>query len=144
MHVDESWDRLVERLNAWTSATALGPGRIRVTLPDDQAIEPVEILMTPEEWDDMSGVMWGDFDEAVEEVKRSIMGLQAADRFLIYSQYRLERSAHAFVPEDDDVTPGAGEWVTNDVDGRVDSRFATWREPSIQDSEVDGAPSRRD
>jgi hypothetical protein len=29
--------------------------------------------MTPDQWGDMSGVMWGAFDDAVKDVKRTLL-----------------------------------------------------------------------
>ena len=80
--------------------------------------------MTPEEWDDMTGTMWGSFDAAVEDVKRSVRNLRPDQGFAVYSQYRLEGSATASLPLINDVPPPrGGRWEVRDRQGRVVSRF---------------------
>ncbi|MDQ4055717.1 MAG: hypothetical protein M3237_23910 [Actinomycetota bacterium] len=86
--------------------------------------------MTPDEWDDMAGVMWGDFEDAVKDVKRALLNLQSHERFVVYSQYRLEPSTEPALREPPDLTPEpGGHRVAYDRRGRIASRFADWSEP---------------
>ena len=126
----DDWERLIRYLDEWTSASEIAPGRIRVSLPLERGSRQVIVVMTPDEWDDMTGVMWGDFDDAAEDVKRTLFALQPGEGFAVYSQYRLEPSVDDMLPEPPEFTPEpGGEWVTYDRDGRVVSRFADWVEP---------------
>ena len=123
----DSWDRLVRALDEWGSAAEVAPGRIEVTLPGSG--RRVTVVMTPEEWDDMSGVMWGSVDAAVRDVEETLLRLQPHHSYAVYSDYRLEPSVSPALPEDDDAPPGPGEWMVLDGEGRVVSRFAEWRDP---------------
>ena len=88
------------------------------------------IVMTPDEWDDMAGVMWGNVDDAVAAVKRTLLALRPDEGFAVYADYRLEPSATIALPEPPGFTPEpGGEWVAYDRDGRVARRFADWSEP---------------
>jgi hypothetical protein len=90
----------------------------------------VLIVMAPDEWDDMAGVMWGNFDDAVEDVKRTLLTLRPEDRFAVYSDYRLEPSTSDALSEPPELTPEpGGEWVAYDREGRIAGRFADWSEP---------------
>src|SRR4051812_17122234 len=53
------WERLIESLDDWTSATEARSGQIEVALPHSgiPARRPL-IVITPDEWDDMVTVMW--------------------------------------------------------------------------------------
>ncbi len=54
MSYERLWERLLEFLNNWSTAVEVEPGRIEVTLDNpDGSKRGVEILMTPDEWDDM-------------------------------------------------------------------------------------------
>lgn len=125
----DGWNRLVEALDAWTSAIEVAPGQIEVALRDDGTSRHVVIVMTPDQWDDMAGVMWGDFDSAVEDVKATLLEMESHEVFAVYSQYRLEPSITATLPKPTDGPPfPGGEWVAYDKEGRVESRFAEWME----------------
>jgi hypothetical protein len=128
---DDDWRRLIEALDGWTSASAIAAGRIEVSLPDDRDGRLAVIVMTPDEWDDMVGVMWGSFDDAVHDVKRSLQRLQPHEPFAVYSQYRLEGSTTPALPRAPGPVPEAGgEWVTLDREGRITSRFSEWSDPT--------------
>ncbi len=53
------------------------------------------VVMTPDEWDDMAGVMWGNFEDAVEDVKRTLLALLPQEGFAVYAPYRLYPSIEA-------------------------------------------------
>jgi len=123
MTAQGEWRRLVEALDAWTSATAVAAGRIEVTLPGHGSRQVV-IVMTPGEWSGMAGTMWGSFDAAVEDVKRSLRDLRPHQGFAVYHQYRLEGSSTPSLPPFTDVPPlRGGHWETR-LGGRVVKLFA--------------------
>jgi hypothetical protein len=128
------WERLLEFLDTWATATEIGPGRIRVDFEKSPDwIRVVHILMTDDEWDDTVTVMWGSFDDAAREVRERILGLQPDERFLLYGQYELVPSATERLPVDPDVErlqqlarqhpEGFGTWVVLDKDGDVLDEF---------------------
>ena len=61
-----SWERLLESLDTWGSATEVRPGRIELVVarPDGGGTR-VEIVMTPEQWDDLVTIPFGDVGLAV-------------------------------------------------------------------------------
>ena len=124
------WDRLLEFLNTWASATEIGPGRIRVAFEGSPgSTRVVDLVMTDDEWDDTVSVLWGSFDDAAGQVRENIVGLQPDERFLLYSQYRLVPSATEHLPVDPDLErlrelardhpEGFGRWVVLGDDGEV-------------------------
>jgi hypothetical protein len=47
-----------------------------MTLEDpDGPTRGIQILMTPDEWDEMVTVPWGNFDAAATRVKEQVLGL---------------------------------------------------------------------
>ena len=131
MSDDDDWRRLVEALDGWTSASAIAAGRIEVSLPDDTDGHRAVIVMTPDEWDDLVGVMWGSFEDAVDDVVRTLQRLQPHETFAVYSQYRLEGSTTPRLPRTPGPGPEAGgEWVALDREGRVTDRFSEWSDLS--------------
>jgi hypothetical protein len=56
--------------------------------------------MTPDEWDYMVTIPWGDFDSAAQGVRKSVLGLRGQERFLVYGQYELVPSTTAELPVD--------------------------------------------
>jgi hypothetical protein len=134
MEQADDWERLIESLDAWTWATETAPGRIAVSLPQGGVSRHVVIVMTPDEWDDMAGVMWGNFDDAVQDVKRTLLALQPEEGFAVYSEYRLEPSTATALPVPQEFTPEPdGEWVAYDREGGIASRFADRSEPDTHD-----------
>jgi hypothetical protein len=124
------WERLIESLDNWTSATEGRSGQIEVELPNSGIpARRARISMTPDEWAEMVTVMWGDFDSALQDVKRTLLTLQANEHFALYADYRLEPSTEPTLPEPQIPPPGTGEWLVLDGEGRVVSRYADWLEP---------------
>jgi hypothetical protein len=76
----------------------------------------------------MTGVMWGSFDDAVEDVKRTLRQMGAGDAHAVYSQYRLVPSTSPTLGgEVGGAAPdGPGTWVVRDSEGRVASTFTDW------------------
>lgn len=133
------WERLLESLNTWATATEIGPSRIRVdfeTPPGSTRV--VDILMTDDEWDDTVSIRWGSFEDAAREVRERILGLQPDERFLLYGQYELVPSATEHLPVDPEPRrlqelarqhpEGFGTWVVLDKDGNVLDEFRQHRE----------------
>jgi hypothetical protein len=56
-------------------------------------------VITPDEWDDMVTVMWGDFDSALQDVERTLLTLQPNEHCAVYADYRLEPSAEPTLRE---------------------------------------------
>lgn len=111
MQATDDWQGLVDALDAldaWTSATEIASGRIEVALPQDLAGRRVVVVMTPAEWEDMSGVMWGSFEDALGEVKQTLSELQPHERFAVYSQYRLVPSVEPTLPRSARPAPAPG------------------------------------
>ena len=76
METADGWERLIDALDQWTTAVETAPGRIRVLLPDGHTRTDAVVVMTPDQWDEMSGVMWADdFDDALKDVKRTLLAL---------------------------------------------------------------------
>ncbi|HEY1117718.1 MAG TPA: hypothetical protein VGE43_08435, partial [Acidimicrobiales bacterium] len=76
MDEHDEWRRLVAALDAWTSASSSEVGRIKVSLPAEVGGGQVTIVMTPDEWDDVVGVRWGSFDDAVDDVLETLRSLR--------------------------------------------------------------------
>ena len=130
MEQDDDWNRLIEALNTWTGAAEFATGQIEVSLPHGEVARRVVILMSPGQWGDMVGVMWGNFDDAIQDVKRTLLGLQPDESFAVYSEYRLEPATSTALEEESEFAPEPdGEWVGRDREGRIVSRYADWSEP---------------
>ena len=125
---DRLWERLLDYLDGWSTATEVEPGRVEVAMENSNApYRVVEILMTPHEWDDMVTIPWGDFDSAAQEVQKAVLRLPSQERFLIYRDYELVPSATPSLPpapEEARLDQLAGEhpetlgrWVVTDRDG---------------------------
>lgn len=114
MEQDDDWKRLVETLDAWTSASEIAVGQIDVSLPHGGASRHVVVVMTPDQWNCMTGTMWGNFDDAFEDVKRTLLNLQPHEGFAVYSQYRLEPSTDPTLPDPPRRSPEpGGEWFAS-------------------------------
>jgi hypothetical protein len=129
------WPRLIESLNRWSSAREVSWGRIEVTLASqgEAPARVVGIVMTPEEWEDLASVAWGDFGSAARQVRSDVLGLRHHERFLVYHQYELVASATAELPVDPDDArmaelarqhpEGFGRWAALDREGNVVDEF---------------------
>ena len=122
------WERLIERLNTCASAAAESEDRIQVTLTnDDGSRRDVAIHMTPDQWSDMFGTMWGSFEDGVREVERSLQELPSDHGHLIFGQYELHPSMVETLPEDPEDAQmreylrehpdGGGKWYAVDPEG---------------------------
>jgi hypothetical protein len=122
------WERLIQRLNTWASALAESENRIRVTMTDDAGFRrDVAIHMTADQWSDMFGTMWGNFEDGVREVERSLQELPPDHGHLVFGQYELHPSTVETPPEDPEDfqlraylrehPEGGGTWFAIDRDG---------------------------
>jgi len=129
------WERLMDFLNGWSTATEIEPGRLRVAVDNaDGSTRVVEVLMTREQWDDMVATAWGDYPSAAQEVRKAVIGLPRHQRFLIYGDYELVPSATPNLPADPEGArlderarehpEGVGRWVVTDRDGHVRDEFS--------------------
>ncbi|WP_193610142.1 hypothetical protein [Nocardioides lijunqiniae] len=121
MDPERSWHELVAALDAWTTASAVTDRSIDVALPsDDGPGRRVLVMLTRDEWEDMTDVMWGSFEAAVDEVKQTLREMGADDAFAVYSQYRLVPSVSPTVGDEGGraAPSGPGEWVARDSEGR--------------------------
>lgn len=81
--------------------------------------------MTEDEWDDIVGPMWGNVDDAIDEIKRTLMKMNPQETYALYGQYNLVPSTEATSAESPEFAPEpGGEWFAYDRDGRPGSRFA--------------------
>lgn len=122
------WERLIERLDTWASAAAESEDRIRVTLSnDDGSRRDVAIHMTADQWSDMFGTMWGNFEDGVREVERSLQELPPDHGHLVFGQYELHPSMVETLPENPEDAQmreylrehpeGGGNWYAIDREG---------------------------
>ena len=120
----DDWARLIEALDAWTSASEIAPGQIESLCVQDETTRQVVIVMTPDQWDDMPGAM-GATSTVRSETSKNLQRLQSHERFAVYSEYRSEPSTEPSLPEPPEFIPEpGGEWVAYDREGRIESRFA--------------------
>lgn len=125
-----NWKRLVRTLDAWTAASESVPGRIEVSLPDGTGFRQVTIVMTEDEWDTIVGPMWGDIDDAIAAVKRTLAEMEPHQTYALYGQYDLVPSTEATWPEEPEIVPQrGGGWFAYNRDGRPGNRFADFVEP---------------
>lgn len=138
--VDEDWQRLVDALGTLGTVTSSDRG-----LAIDLGHRTVEIVMTPDDWDDMPVVHGGyPIEETLEQVRS-----QPDDvRFLVYNrQYQLEACVTPWIPPHPEVLrleelrrqhpdgiPGAG-WFAYRPDGTKGAAFADWVDPDEGDVE---------
>ena len=130
MTYERLWQRLLEHLDTWASAREVAPGRIAVDwLHPCGDRRTTELVMTRHEWDDMVTVVYGDFDQAAEKVRRSVLDLAGDEGYLVYRTYELVPSDGPVLPPDPEVLrmqelarrhpEGVGRWVVLDEEGNV-------------------------
>ncbi|WP_262851526.1 hypothetical protein [Mumia quercus] len=130
MKYDRLWEHLLEYLNTWGTATELAPGRIGLSYDDAEGVRrQVEIVMRPDQWDDLVTVIWGDFDDAAKHARRMIVEASADMPFRVYGTYELVPSETPELPIDPDDLEleelarqhpeGFGRWVVTDAAGNL-------------------------
>ncbi|WP_126688287.1 hypothetical protein [Nocardioides ferulae] len=127
MNREPAWDRLLASLRTWAEVREV-TGGVEVSFPGGAgALRTVEIVMTPEQWDELSEVVQF---ESPDSVKRRLLALEDDKPFLVCDSgvELIASSSHdlppvtfaGFTPE-----PG-GQWVATDETGNVVSRLADW------------------
>jgi len=101
MDYERLWERLLELLED-VGAVDARDGRLVVTPAAGRGFPPVEIVMTPAQWEELVTVPFGDFDLAAEHLKDRWAGLAADQPFLVYELYALEPSATPELPPNPD------------------------------------------
>lgn len=129
---DQWWTVLVEVLESMGSVEEREPGGLVVSARQhDGSSTVVEIVMTPEEWDDLVSIMWGSVELAAEHVRELVLQQPPDRRYLVYSLYRLVPCDAPALPVDpeflrlqeiaaqypDGAIPGAG-WYAHPPEGR--------------------------
>lgn len=133
------WDELLTFLGSLGQAREISPGRIQLHVRDTG--HDVEIIMTRDEWVEMSTVKWGDFTDAAEDIKRTVLATGADDRFLIYGDYDLEPSPtphRAADPEQERLNAllaanggkAIGRWLARNDDGGLSGEFRDFPDES--------------
>ena len=126
MGYERIWERLVEHLDELGSAREL-PGGIEVTIESPRGrSRTVEVVVSPEDWDDYISTMYGDGDPARTDLKDRVLATPTDVRYLVYDgSYDWTPSETRALPTED-LAPGPGQWVVTDHDGNVIDRFADW------------------
>ncbi|CAN5164877.1 hypothetical protein BH09ACT10_BH09ACT10_11220 [soil metagenome] len=126
------WERLLTFLNDRGVAHEISPGRIGMQLED--ANQPVEIVMTPDQWGEMVSVPRGNFTDAAAAAMRAVASAKVPQTYLVYENYELVPSNTPELAPDVELEPliarrrrnpdEPGGWVSLDKDGNVTSRFS--------------------
>ena len=121
---DRLWERLVEYVNEWASAREV-PGGIEVTFQTARGVpRTVEVVVTSAEWDDYISSIYGTGDPRATPFRQKVLATPDSARFLVYDDnYDWQPSKTRELAEDD-LDPGPGEWVVEDAEGNIISRFA--------------------
>ena len=126
---DRLWERLIEYLNEWSRAREV-PGGIEVTVEQlTGATRTIQIVLTPEGWDDYASTIYGGGDPSATAIQGSVLAMPDDRPFLVYDTYDWVPSTTPTLPVDTFRPEPGGEWVAFDRDGNVTSRFADWVEP---------------
>ena len=97
------WTTLVDALREIGAVEAREPHGLVVLTRVDGAATRVELVITPQEWDDLVGILWGDVDAAAEHVRGLVRGLPPGHRFLVCAQYELVPCRTPELPPDPDL-----------------------------------------
>ena len=87
---DTWWDHLVDVLGTIGEVRDRDPHGLTVTLAGDEgATRVVEVVMTQEEYDDLTGIGGWEMDAAAQSVRQQVLDQSAGQRYLVYSLYNL-------------------------------------------------------
>jgi len=120
MEQDADYQRLLDWLNTWAQAHEVSPGRLVVTFESAGVLREAEIHMTPDQWDDMWEVMWGSLDDAVSEVRHSLLSLKPGERYLVFGEYELNAARSLTDRHPEEPSPEqmmGGRWSFVDAEG---------------------------
>ena len=122
---DPAWEQLLTSLGTWADARKVAGGVEVSFVGRAGARRTVEIIMTPEDWEEMAEVIGVDNEDSL---KRRLLTLEEDERFLVCdSGVELIASPGREPPPDDDFEPEpGGQWVAADEAGNVVSRPADW------------------
>jgi hypothetical protein len=88
--VNTWWDHLVDVLATLGEVTHRDPGGLTVALDGEGgSTRVVEIVTTPDEWDDMCGIGGWEMDAGAQHVRQQVKDLPRDKRYLVYSLYNL-------------------------------------------------------
>lgn len=100
MQPRRSWERLIETLSRFGAATEVEPRRIEVRRTADGSRRRIQVVITPEQWNDLIDTPWGNIDDALAYVREAVTDLEGHHRFLVYTTYALEASGTPQIPAD--------------------------------------------
>ena len=85
---DEWWSVLVSSLASFSEVADREPHGLVVTANrGDGATAVVEIVMTPDGWDDLVSVSWGVVETAAQHVRQLVLDQPREQRYLVYRHY---------------------------------------------------------
>ena len=88
--VDTWWDHLVDVLATVGTVTERDPDGLSVVLATgDGSTRVVEVVMTPDEWDDMCSIGGWNRDSGAQHVRRLVLEQPPDKPYLVYNLYRL-------------------------------------------------------
>lgn len=108
---DRLWPRLIDYLNEWAAAREV-PGGIVVTFEDGEGrSRTVEVVMSPDDWDEFISIMYGDGDPSKTHIKDVLTTVSEGVPFLVYNNtYDWTASSTRDLPTSD-IDLGPGEWL---------------------------------
>lgn len=129
---DPWWTVLVEALGSSGVVEERDPHGLVVSVSkSDGTSTIVEIVMTPDEWEDLVSIMWGSVQLAAQHVRELVLEQPSDRRYLVYNLYRLVPCDAPALPVDpgllrlqeiaaqypDGVIPGGG-WYAHPPEDR--------------------------
>lgn len=88
--VDTWWNHLLDVLGTIGDVTDRDPRGLTVVLgPGDGSTQVVEMVMTPDEWDDMTGIGGWSMAAGAQHVRQCVLDQPRDKRYLVYSLYNL-------------------------------------------------------
>lgn len=129
MNYVPGWDRLLVSLRTWASPREV-PGGIEVSYVGESGTRrTVEIVMSPEDWDELSVVIG---IESPDRLKRRLLALPDDTPFLVCdSGVELIASTTRDLPPDEFTPEPGGHWVVTDKAGNILSRLADWTDNDL-------------
>jgi hypothetical protein len=127
---DPWWDHLVDVLATIGEVSDRDPHGLTVTLAGDEvSTRMVEVVMTPAEYDDLTGIGGWEMDAAAQSVRQQVLDQPSEQQYLVYSLYNLVPCESPVLPVDPafarlqelaakhpDGIPGGG-WYAHRPDG---------------------------
>lgn len=84
------WTELVDVLGSLGMVEERAPyGLVVTTQHGDGSSTVVEIVMTPEEWDELVSIPWGELEAAAQHVRELVWIQPPGQRYLVYDTYDL-------------------------------------------------------